>query len=114
MISNVDYPPHSGSNVCRTLPFFAFSILFCARSIRILVTLALGGAGVSLYFVLRQCSDSGKEEGKYRPKAEDSRDGGDEEQKGDEEDGMPGEEERVSPRVDIMLVQEFSSSPSSA
>ena len=47
-------------------------------------------------------------------KAEDGRDGGDEERKGDEEDGMPGEEERVSPRVDIMLVQEFSSSPSSA
>ena len=47
-------------------------------------------------------------------KAEDGRDGGDEERKGDEEDGMAGEEERVSPGVDIMPVQELSLSSSSA
>ena len=41
-------------------------------------------------------------------KAEDGQDGGDEEQKGDKEDGMPGEEERLRPGMDIMLAQESS------
>ena len=57
-------------------------------------------------------SDSGSEEGEHKSKAEDGWDGGDKERKGEEEDGMPREEERPSPGVDIMLVQEFSSSSS--
>ena len=53
--------------------------------------------------------------GEHRSKAEDGWDGGDEERKGEEEDGMPREEEKPSPGVDIMLVQERTlSSPSAS
>ena len=47
-----------------------------------------------MYFVLGW-SDSGNEEGEHRSKAEDGRDGGDEAWNGDEEDGIPGDEERL-------------------
>ena len=50
-----------------------------------------------MYFVLGYWSDSGNEEGEHRSKAEDDWGGGDEERKGEEEDGMPREEERPSP-----------------
>ena len=63
-----------------------------------------------LVFRVEVVADSRNEEGEHRSKAEDGWDSGDEERKG-EEDGMPREEERPSPGVDI-LMQEFSSSSS--